>query len=248
MGVADYAEALALQDAMVDARLRDAIGDTLLLLAHPHVYTLGRGADERYLLNPPPDVPIYRVSRGGQVTYHGPGQLVGYPILKLEGADRDVHRYLRQLERAMIAALAAIGVEAARRDGLTGVWVGPAATAGSAATAKTENETAETAKIGAIGVGLRRWVTRHGFALNVTTDLRYFDAIVPCGIEGCRVTSIAALGRPEITVESFADVMAPAFSRVFGFARIVDAPAVTMWAMVDRAAPAAQDYSQVSHG
>ena len=241
MGVADYAEALALQDAIVDARLRDAIGDTLLLLEHPHVYTLGRGADERYLINPPPDVPIYRVSRGGEVTYHGPGQLVGYPILKLESAERDVHRYLRQLERAMIAALAAIGVEAARRDGLTGVWAGSAPTAGSAATAKT-------AKIGAIGVGLRRWVTRHGFALNVTTDLRYFDAIVPCGIEGCRVTSIAALGRPEITVESFADVMAPAFSRVFGFARIVDAPAVTIWAMVDRAAPAAQDYSQVSHG
>jgi lipoate-protein ligase B len=220
---------LALQDAMVDARLRDAIGDTLILLEHPHVYTLGRGADERYLVNPPPGVPIYRVSRGGQVTYHGPGQLVGYPILALEGADRDVHRYLRQLERAMIEALAAVGVEAARRDGLTGVWVG-------------------SAKIGAIGVGLRRWVTRHGFALNVTTDLRYFDAIVPCGIEGCRVTSIAALGRLEISVESFTDVMAQAFSRVFGFTRIVNAPAAAMRAIVDRAAPNAQDYSQVSHG
>jgi lipoyl(octanoyl) transferase len=229
MGVADYAEALALQDAMVDARLRDDIGDTLLLLQHPHVYTLGRGADERYLVNAPPDVPIYRVSRGGQVTYHGPGQLVGYPILKLDGTERDVHRYLRQLERAMIEALAPVEVVASRRDGLTGVWVG-------------------LAKIGAIGVGLRRWATRHGFAVNVTTDLRYFDAIVPCGIEGCRVTSIAALGRPNVSVESFADLMAQAFSRVFGFARIVDASATAIWSMVDSATPAGQDYSQVRHG
>ncbi len=114
-------------------------------------------------------VPVRRVSRGGQVTYHGPGQLIGYPILKLEGRDRDVTKYLRSLEAAMIDALAKFGIEAGRRDGMTGVWVGGR-------------------KIASIGVGIRRWTTWHGFALNVSTDLSYFDSIVPCGIEGCRMT------------------------------------------------------------
>ena len=110
---------------MVAARQADEFGDTLLLLEHPHVFTLGRGADERFLLSQrPADVPVYRVSRGGQVTYHGPGQLIGYPILKLEGRDRDVHRYLRSIEEAMIRALADFDIEATRREGLTGIWVG----------------------------------------------------------------------------------------------------------------------------
>jgi lipoyl(octanoyl) transferase len=103
LGTLDYAAALELQHAMVAARMRDALGDTLLLLEHPRVFTLGRGGDERFLLNPPAAIPVYRVSRGGQVTYHGPGQLIGYPILKLTGPDRDVSRYLRNLERVMIA-------------------------------------------------------------------------------------------------------------------------------------------------
>src|SRR5580658_10616648 len=113
LGIVEYQAALALQAAMVAARQADAIPDTLLLLEHPHVFTLGRGADERFLLaQRPSDVPIYRVSRGGEVTYHGPGQLIGYAILKLEGRDRDVHRYLRSLEQAIIDALREIGVEA----------------------------------------------------------------------------------------------------------------------------------------
>ena len=123
-GRVDYESALALQDALVAARRDELIGDTLLLLEHPHVFTLGRGADARYLLEARPGVPVFRVSRGGQVTYHGPGQLVGYPILKLEGRDRDIHVYLRRLEHTMIDALAKLGIDAARRDGLTGVWVG----------------------------------------------------------------------------------------------------------------------------
>jgi lipoyl(octanoyl) transferase len=110
LGRIDYAPALALQETMVRARQLDQIGDTLLTLEHPHVFTLGRGADQRYLATPRDDVPVYRVSRGGQVTYHGPGQLVAYPILKLEGRDRDVHRYLRMLEDVMVAALAGEGI------------------------------------------------------------------------------------------------------------------------------------------
>src|SRR5260370_18195449 len=155
LGAIDYAAALELQSAIVSARYRDEIGDTLLLLEHPQVYTLGRGADERYLLAPPPGVPIHRVSRGGQVTYHGPGQLVGYPILKLESGDRDIIRYLRKLEDAMINALATFGIAAGRRQGLTGVWAG-------------------SLKIASLGVGPLRWIPLHGLALNATTDLHYF--------------------------------------------------------------------------
>jgi lipoate-protein ligase B len=214
LGVVDYAAALELQSALLSARYQDEIGDTLLLLEHPHVYTLGRGADDRYLVAPPPGVPIHRVSRGGQVTYHGPGQLVGYPILKLEGADRDVIRYLRKLEDAMIDALATFGIAAGRRQGLTGVWVGPL-------------------KIASIGVGLRRWVTLHGFALNVTTDLRYFDAIVPCGIEGCRMTSIAALGHREISVATFARAMRTSFAATFGYASTAEVTRGSLLKLVD---------------
>src|ERR1700733_8221815 len=175
LGLVEYQAALALQNAIVAARQTDAISDTLLLLEHPHVFTLGRGADERFLLaQRPREVPIYRVSRGGEVTYHGPGQLVGYPILKLEGRERDVHRYLRNLEEAMLRALADFDIKATRRQGLTGIWVG-------------------SRKIASIGVGIKRWTTCHGFALNVCSDLNYFHAIVPCGIDGCEMTSIAAL-------------------------------------------------------
>src|SRR5271155_766067 len=120
LGAVDYAAALTLQDALVAARREDLIGDIILLLEHPHVFTLGRGADARYLLEARPGVPMFRVSRGGQVTYHGPGQLVAYPILKLEGRDRDIHIYLRRLEQTMIDALAELGIAAGRRAELTG--------------------------------------------------------------------------------------------------------------------------------
>ena len=126
LGVVDYDAALAMQTAMLAARLDGRVGDTLLMMEHPHVFTLGRGADERFIVANPAGAPIRRVSRGGQVTYHGPGQLVGYPILKLEGRDRDVTKYLRDLEAAMIDALAEFGIDAVRRDAMTGVWVGVA--------------------------------------------------------------------------------------------------------------------------
>lgn len=217
LGTVDYTAALELQNAMVAARIRDAIGDTLLLLEHPHVYTLGRGADASYITHATGGVPIHRVSRGGQVTYHGPGQIIGYPIVKLDGARRDVSRYLRKLEQALIVALGEYDIAAVRGDGMTGVWTG-------------------TRKIASIGVGIRRWVTMHGFALNVTTDLSYFDAIVPCGIQGCRMTSIAALGRPQVTVASVADTIERAFAKVFEYDRIVAAEPRRLWALLESTA------------
>lgn len=217
----EYRAALELQDALVEARQRERIGDLLLLLEHPHVYTLGRGASERFVVTPPHDVPIYRVSRGGQVTYHGPGQLVGYPILKLNGAARDVHRYLRALEQVVIDALARCEIAAGRRDGLTGVWV-------------------DRRKIASLGVGIRRWTTFHGLAVNVATDLGCFDAIVPCGIEGCVMTSVAAEGRPEISVNAFADVLQERFAALFGYDKMTMIEAADLDVVIERRAAVCQ--------
>ena len=177
----DYDAALAMQTAIVAARRDGGIGDTLLILEHPHIFTLGRGADERFIVGNPAGVPIRRVSRGGQVTYHGPGQLIGYPILKLEGRDRDVTKYLRNLEAAMIGAR----------------------------------------KIASIGVGIRRWTTWHGFALNVSTDLSYFDSIVPCGIEGCRMTSVCEVTKRAVSMREVALAMRESFARTFCYDEIV---------------------------
>ena len=229
LGTVDYAAALALQNALVAARREDLIGDTLLLMEHPHVFTLGRGADARYLLQERPGVPVFRVSRGGQVTYHGPGQLVGYPILKLEGRDRDIHLYLRRIEQTMIDALAGLGIAAGRRAGLTGVWV------------------AER-KIGSIGVGLRRWITLHGFALNVRTALEYFDAMVPCGIAGCEMTSVEReLGREigrtpgdHLDFGAVALAVERSFAAVFGYERTASADAGALWTRVDPTAAACE--------
>jgi lipoyl(octanoyl) transferase len=216
LGQINYQAALELQNMLVRARLNDDIGDILLLLEHPHVYTLGRGADERFLLNPA-SIPVFRVSRGGQVTYHGPGQLIGYPILKLDGAKRDVIRYLRRLELVLIKSLATLGIVAERQAGLTGVWIG-------------------AEKIASIGVGFRRWVSLHGFALNVTTDLSFFDAIVPCGIVGCRMTSIAAQGCSALTSELVGQIVARQLAAVFGYSVIVTASAAELLSLVERAA------------
>ena len=214
LGLVEYQAALALQNAMVSARQNDAISDTLLLLEHPHVFTLGRGADERFVLaQRPQNVPLYRVSRGGEVTYHGPGQLVGYPILKLDGRNRDVHRYLRKLEEALIRALANCDIEAGRREGLTGIWVG-------------EN------KIGSIGVGIKRWTTCHGFALNVCPDLTYFRGIVPCGIAGCDMTSMEKLGA-RLSVCNFSTSVCARFAEVFGYPHVVSVEPSSLWQLIE---------------
>ena len=214
LGTVEYQRAHALQQALVAARLRDQVGDTLLVLEHPHVYTLGRGADEKFILASLAQVPVIRVSRGGQVTYHGPGQVVGYPILKLEGPTRDVGRYLRQLEQVMIEALAQHGVGAQRRDQFTGVWIG-------------------ARKIGSIGVGIRRWVTYHGLALNLSTDLSYFDSIVPCGIDGCEMTSLERLGRQDIDAAEFTNSLCEKFRKVFGYANLTHPSVDGIWRWSD---------------
>jgi lipoate-protein ligase B len=183
MGLTPYEEALTLQRRLAALRARGRIGDLLLLLQHPPVITLGRAGQKGHLLVPESSlarlgIGFLEVERGGDMTYHGPGQLVGYPILNLAGHGRDLHRYLRQLEGVLIETLSLFGMAAGRWIGRTGVWV-----AGR--------------KIASIGIHLSRWVTRHGFALNVDMDLAPFDLIVPCGIHGVKATSMAeALSRP----------------------------------------------------
>ena len=223
LGVVDYGAALDLQTAMVAARLDDRINDTLLMMEHPHVFTLGRGADERFIVANPHGIPSYRVSRGGQVTYHGPGQLIGYPILKLEGRSRDVTKYLRSLEDAMIDALRQFGLDADRRTGLTGIWIG-------------------AQKIASIGVGIRRWVTYHGFALNVSTDLSFFDSIVPCGIEGCQMTSICKLSGRQISMREFRASMQESFAQVLGYDTVIVQSSAQIWQHLD--SPRAESQAQ----
>ncbi len=185
-GLIRYAEACGLQRQLVDARKADLIPDVLLLCEHPHVITLGRNGRREHLLAgnrllAQMNVDFAPTDRGGDITYHGPGQLVGYPILDLSGHRRDVRWYVEQLEEVMIRASADFGVRARRVEGRHGIWV---------------DSPAGEEKLAAIGVHLSRWVTSHGFAYNVSTDLRYFDLIVPCGIPDRRPTSLERiLGR-----------------------------------------------------
>jgi len=183
LGLVGYAEAYALQKRIVAARKTEAIGDVLLLCEHPHVITQGRNGKREHLLASEhvlrqKGMEYYETSRGGDITYHGPGQIVGYPILNLGAIRRDVVWYVRTLEEAMIQATAEFGIKAERVAGKTGIWV---------RVGNTEE------KLAAIGVHISRWVTSHGFAYNVSTDLRNFDLIVPCGIAECRVTSLEKL-------------------------------------------------------
>lgn len=178
LGRRAYAPTLELQRALCRARVEGKIDeDILLLVEHDPVITLGRSTKPSSLPIPPADLPahgveVHEIERGGDVTYHGPGQLVGYPIIDLQQLRPDLHWYLRELEGTLIDALATLGIPGRRSQGQTGVWVGPR-------------------KIASIGVHVKKWVTLHGFALNVTTDLTYFDLIVPCGIEGVQMTSVA---------------------------------------------------------
>lgn len=196
----EYEQALALQESLVRQRCQGEGGDMLLLLEHPPVFTLGRGADDRHVLTPQ-QTPVHRVSRGGDVTFHGPGQLVGYPILDLTAHGRDVHAYLRSLEAVLIETLATYGLETQRKPGLTGVWVGER-------------------KIASIGVGVRRWITYHGFALNVDPELAYFAAIVPCGLTGVRMTSMAECLGCSVSVADIKACVAEMFARRFGYEEI----------------------------
>jgi lipoyl(octanoyl) transferase len=208
LGRIGYGEAVELQHALVERRKEGAITDQLLLLEHPHVITLGRNGHMENLLASNEvleraGVSFYPTDRGGDVTYHGPGQLVGYPIMDLREWRRDVGAYVRGVEQVLIDTLAEYGIEAGRIPKLTGVWVGER-------------------KVAAIGVHISRWVTSHGFALNVSTDLSYFQYIVPCGLSK-PVTSMAQLGAPA-TLDEVSRKLTANFGRVFECEMLIEDP------------------------
>jgi lipoyl(octanoyl) transferase len=200
LGRMAYEDALAVQTLRRDAVLAGG-DDHILLVEHWPVITVGRGGDERHVLRR--DVPVMRVNRGGDVTYHGPGQVVGYPIIDLARRGCDVHRYLRELETVMIDTAARFGVVAARRPGFTGVWIG-------------------ADKLAAIGVGIRRWVTMHGFALNVVDLRSAFAAIVPCGLAGTGVTSLAEASGRTTDLAVVEETIAAVFATRFGYDAVVE--------------------------
>jgi lipoyl(octanoyl) transferase len=224
LGLVEYGAAWELQRRVAAARKAAAIPDVLLLCEHPHVITLGRSGKISNLRVPDEmlrqmGVSFFETNRGGDITYHGPGQLVGYPILNLGEIRRDVAWYVRSLEETMMRATTEFGVRTKRLPGCTGVWVDvPADAAAENKTPETEGACAKNdeEKLAAIGVHLSRWVTSHGFAYNVSTNLRYFDLIVPCGIAGKRATSLEKLLNRRVPVGGVAPRIAEHLGRVFG--------------------------------
>ncbi len=208
-----YRAAWDFQRDLVERRQRDEIPDVLLLTEHPPVFTLGKSAHRENLLEPPEALAgrgaeVVETDRGGDVTFHGPGQLVAYPIVHLGGWRKDVHAYLRALEAAAIATAARFGTAATRREGLTGVWCGAAGA---------------PRKLASIGVRVSRWVASHGLAFNVTTDLGWFSHIVACGIRDAEATSLEAETGRTVPLEAVADRLADSFAEVLG-RRLVPAP------------------------
>jgi lipoate-protein ligase B len=217
LGRMDYPAALALQERIVELKQREPLADVILFVEHPHVYTLGRGGKASNVLLPQ-EVPVMRTSRGGDVTYHGPGQLVVYPLIDLRSKLRkDVHRYLRNLELSAMRTLTDFGVEGIRRPPYTGIWV-------------------DNRKIAAIGIAVRRCITFHGLALNVNTDLSYFNRIIPCGLSWADITSVAReLGAEQNLVE-VRDRFLSHFAELFGYSKIEKAEDGE-WKVEDRDPP-----------
>lgn len=237
-GLVPYDEALVAQRWLRDAREDGSIPDVLLLLEHPPVYTRGRRstpeelpmADAWYEMQ---GIELRDTDRGGRVTYHGPGQLVAYPIVDLQPFGDDVHEYVRRLEQVAIRSLGEYGVEAQTIEGLTGVWtegVAPGQAGGRAETAQVmdgigPSPEAEARKIGSIGVHVSRGITTHGLAVNVVNDLKPFEWIVPCGIEGCQATSLSREGEGEQSLAAFATTVADNFSDVYDRVPVATSPA-----------------------
>ena len=197
LGLSPFKEVWDLQKELVKKRQNGQIKDTLILAEHEPVYTLGKNANENHILqNSPRDVKTYQIERGGDVTFHGPGQLVGYPIMDLHNYNKSISCYMRSLEQLIIDTLAEFRVTAERKDGLTGVWVGDE-------------------KIAALGVRVTRWITMHGFALNVSPDLTYYSGIIPCGIFEYGVTSMAKQLTDEVAVDSVKQVLIEKFMNQF---------------------------------
>ena len=197
LGVSSYKNTWELQKKLQIKRIENKIEDTLLLVEHEPVYTFGKNADENHLLqNYPEDVKLFYIERGGDITFHGPGQLVGYPIMDLHNFKMSISWYMRSLEEVIIRSLDRFGILADRKDGLTGVWVGDE-------------------KIAALGVRISRWVTMHGFALNVNTDLTYYDSIIPCGIFDYGITSMEHILGNEQEMNEVKKVLVSVFSDVF---------------------------------
>jgi lipoyl(octanoyl) transferase len=210
LGILTWDAALSIQERLVAARKADAIDDVFLLCEHPHVITLGRNASQKNLLASEhvllqKGVELRETNRGGDITYHGPGQIVGYPILNLDRIRRDVHWYVRALEEAMIRASADFGASAYRVPGKTGIWVQPLG-----------NIPEE--KLAAIGVHISRWVTSHGFAYNVATDLRFFDLIIPCGISDRKATSLEKLLQRNVSSGEVQPRLVHHFAELFSLA------------------------------
>ena len=197
LGVSSYKNTWELQKKLQIKRIENKIEDTLLLVEHEPVYTFGKNADENHLLqNYPEDVKLFHIERGGDITFHGPGQLVGYPIMDLHNYKMSISWYMRALEEVIIRSLDKFGISADRKDGLTGVWV-------------------EDEKIAALGVRISRWVTMHGFALNVNTDLTYYDSIIPCGIFDYGITSMEHILGEKQNMSKIKSILSAVFLDVF---------------------------------
>lgn len=206
LGFVDYKKTWDFQKELLNERKNNLIDDTLLLLEHPHTYTLGKTANKNNLIGSEDflskkSISIFEIDRGGDITYHGPGQLVGYPIINLTDWQQDTHKYLRALEEAIIKTIAEFGITGERNDKFTGVWI---------------NER----KIAAIGIKVSRWITMHGFALNCNTDLSFYDGIIPCGIKDKAVTSIEKEIGQKISMNDLKEKFVKHFVEVFNYTEI----------------------------
>ncbi len=203
LGTIDYKEAWDLQKSIFELRYQNRIEDILLLLEHPHTYTLGKTADKNNLVGSDEylkenQISVYNIDRGGDITYHGPGQIVGYPILDLNKWEKDTHKYLRALEEVLIATCSEYGLNPGRKEKLTGVWIGEK-------------------KIAAIGIKVSRWITMHGFAFNVNTDLNLFNGIIPCGIFDKEVTSLKKETGVEVQISEVKENIIKNFREYFSY-------------------------------